>query len=156
MSADRLGLLWGVTIATGASAQLIARLTSLPGVVILLASGLIVGRAGFHWIEPLDLGSSLGTVVGLLVSLVLFDGGLNLRLPGGELKNAVLRIVLVRFVVALIAGLIAAHWLAGLNWPLAAVFSAIVLATGPTVVNPLVQQMRLRPPPLGSCLKGKV
>lgn len=69
---------------------------------------------------------------------------------------AVLRIVLVRFVVALIAGLIAAHWLAGLNWPLAAVFSAIVLATGPTVVNPLVQQMRLRPPPLGSCLKGKV
>ena len=83
MSEDRLGLLWGVTIASGASAQLIARLTSLPGVVLLLASGLIVGRAGFHWIEPLDLGSGLGTVVGLLVSLVLFDGGLNLRLPGG-------------------------------------------------------------------------
>lgn len=154
MSEDRLGLLWGVTIASGASAQLIARLTSLPGVVILLASGLIVGRAGFHWIEPLDLGSGLGTVVGLLVSLVLFDGGLNLRLPGGELKNAVLRIVLVRFVVALIGGLLAAHWLAGLNWPLAAVFSATVLATGPTVVNPLVQQMRLRPP-LGELLEAE-
>ena len=154
MSEDRLGLLWGVTIASGASAQLIARLTSLPGVVLLLASGLIVGRAGFHWIEPLDLGSGLGTVVGLLVSLVLFDGGLNLRLPGGELKNAVLRIVLVRFVVALIGGLLAAHWLAGLNWPLAAVFSAIVLATGPTVVNPLVQQMRLRAP-LGELLEAE-
>ena len=154
MSEDRLGLLWGVTIASGASAQLIARLTSLPGVVMLLASGLIVGRAGFHWIEPLDLGSGLGTVVGLLVSLVLFDGGLNLRLPGGELKNAVLRIVLVRFVVALIGGLLAAHWLAGLNWPLAAVFSATVLATGPTVVNPLVQQMRLRPP-LGELLEAE-
>lgn len=154
MSEDRLGLLWGVTIASGASAQLIARLTSLPGVVLLLASGLVVGRAGFHWIEPLDLGSGLGTVVGLLVSLVLFDGGLNLRLPGGELKNAVLRIVLVRFVVALIGGLLAAHWLAGLNWPLAAVFSATVLATGPTVVNPLVQQMRLRAP-LGELLEAE-
>ncbi|MDA0291325.1 MAG: cation:proton antiporter [Cyanobacteria bacterium] len=154
MSEDRLGLLWGVTIASGASAQLISRLTSLPGVVVLLASGLIVGRAGFHWIEPLDLGSGLGTVVGLLVSLVLFDGGLNLRLPGGELKNAVLRIVLVRFVVALIGGLLAAHWLAGLNWPLAAVFSATVLATGPTVVNPLVQQMRLRAP-LGELLEAE-
>jgi len=154
MSEDRLGLLWGVTIASGASSQLIARLTSLPGVVMLLASGLIVGRAGFHWIEPLDLGSGLGTVVGLLVSLVLFDGGLNLRLPGGELKNAVLRIVLVRFVVALIGGLLAAHWLAGLNWPLAAVFSATVLATGPTVVNPLVQQMRLRAP-LGELLEAE-
>lgn len=154
MSEDRLGLLWGVTIASGASAQLVARLTSLPGVVLLLASGLIVGRAGFHWIEPLDLGSGLGTVVGLLVSLVLFDGGLNLRLPGGELKNAVLRIVLVRFVVALIGGLLAAHWLAGLNWPLAAVYSATVLATGPTVVNPLVQQMRLRAP-LGELLEAE-
>lgn len=154
MSEDRLGLLWGVTIASGASAQLVARLTSLPGVVLLLASGLIVGRAGFHWIEPLDLGSGLGTVVGLLVSLVLFDGGLNLRLPGGELKNAVLRIVLVRFVFALIGGLLAAHWLAGLNWPLAAVYSATVLATGPTVVNPLVQQMRLRAP-LGELLEAE-
>jgi NhaP-type Na+/H+ or K+/H+ antiporter len=123
-------------------------------VVLLLASGLVVGRAGFHWVEPLDLGNGLGTVVGLLVSLVLFDGGLNLRLPGGELKTAVLRIVLVRFVLALAGGLLAGHWLAGLNWPLASVFSAIVLATGPTVVNPLVRQMGLRPP-LGELLEGE-
>jgi NhaP-type Na+/H+ or K+/H+ antiporter len=154
MSADRLSLLWGITVASGAIAQLVARLTNLPGVVLLLASGLVVGRAGFHWVEPLDLGNGLGTVVGLLVSLVLFDGGLNLRLPGGELKTAVLRIVLVRFVLALAGGLLAGHWLAGLNWPLASVFSAIVLATGPTVVNPLVRQMGLRPP-LGELLEGE-
>ena len=88
MSAERLNLLWGITMASGATAQLLARLTSLQAVVLLLASGLVVGRAGFHWVEPLDLGSSLGTVVGLLVSLVLFEGGLKLRLPGGELRTA--------------------------------------------------------------------
>ena len=154
MSAERLSLLWGITMASGATAQLLARLTSLPGVVLLLASGLVVGRAGFHWVEPLDLGSGLGTVVGLLVSLVLFDGGLNLRLPGGEMKTAVLRIVAVRLLVALGGGLLAAHWLAGLNWSLAAVYSAIVLATGPTVVTPLVQQMRLEAP-LGDVLEGE-
>lgn len=154
MSAERLSLLWGITMASGATAQLLARLTSLPGVVLLLASGLVVGRAGFHWVEPLDLGSGLGTVVGLLVSLVLFDGGLNLRLPGGELKTAVLRIVVVRLLVALGGGLLASHFLAGLNWALAAVYSAIVLATGPTVVNPLVKQMRLQAP-LGDVLEGE-
>jgi NhaP-type Na+/H+ or K+/H+ antiporter len=154
MSEERLSLLWGITIASGATAQLLARLTRLPGVVLLLASGLVVGRAGFHWIDPLDLGAGLGTVVSLLVSLVLFDGGLNLRLPGGELKTAVLRIVLVRFALALAGGLLASHLLAGLNWSLAAVFSAIVLATGPTVVNPLVEQMRLRAP-LGELLEGE-
>ena len=78
--------------------------------------------------------------------MVLFDGGINLRLPDDGTRQAVLRIVLVRLVLALAAGLLAAHWLAGLNWSLAAVFSAIVLATGPTVVTPLVRQIRLASP----------
>jgi len=154
MTPERLGLLWGVTVFAGALAQALAWLTGLPGVVLLLSAGLVIGRSGFGLVEPLDLGAGLGTVVGLLVSLVLFDGGLNLRLPGDATKQAVLRIVLVRLVLALGAGLLAAHTLAGLNWPLAAVFSAIVLATGPTVVNPLVRQIRLSPP-LGDVLEGE-
>jgi NhaP-type Na+/H+ or K+/H+ antiporter len=154
MTPERLGLLWGVTVFAGATAQALAWLTGLPGVVLLLSAGLVIGRSGFGLVEPLDLGAGLGTVVGLLVSLVLFDGGINLRLPGDATKQAVLRIVLVRLVLGLAAGLLAAHWLAGLNWSLAAVFSAIVLATGPTVVNPLVRQMRLAPP-LGEVLEGE-
>lgn len=154
MTPERLGLLWGVTVFAGALAQALAWLSGLPGVVLLLSAGLVIGRSGFGLVEPLDLGAGLGTVVGLLVSLVLFDGGINLRLPGDATKQAVLRIVLVRLVVALGAGLLAAHALAGLNWPLAAVFSAIVLATGPTVVNPLVRQIRLSPP-LGEVLEGE-
>jgi NhaP-type Na+/H+ or K+/H+ antiporter len=105
-------------------------------------------------VEPLDLGTGLGTITGLLVSLVLFEGGLNLRLPADGTRQAVLRICAVRLVVALLGGVAVAHWLAGLNWPLAAVFSAIVLATGPTVVNPLVRQIRLTPP-LGEVLEGE-
>ena len=154
MTPERLGLLWGVTVFAGATAQALAWLTGLPGVVMLLSAGLVIGRSGFGLVEPLDLGAGLGTVVGLLVSLVLFDGGINLRLPGDATKQAVLRIVLVRLVLGLAAGLLAAHWLAGLNWSLAAVFSAIVLATGPTVVTPLVRQIRLAPP-LGEVLEGE-
>ena len=154
MTPERLGLLWGVTVFAGATAQALAWLTGLPGVVLLLSAGLVIGRSGFGLVEPLDLGAGLGTVVGLLVSLVLFDCGINLRLPGDATKQAVLRIVLVRLVLGLAAGLLAAHWLAGLNWSLAAVFSAIVLATGPTVVTPLVRQIRLAPP-LGEVLEGE-
>ena len=106
------------------------------------------------WVEPLDLGSGLGTVVGLLVSLVLFDGGLNLRLPGDTIKATVQRIAALRLLISLGGGLLAAHWLAGLSWSLAAVFSAIVLATGPTVVTPLVRQIRLAPP-LGEVLEAE-
>jgi NhaP-type Na+/H+ or K+/H+ antiporter len=105
-------------------------------------------------VEPLDLGPGLGTVVGLLVSLVLFDGGLNLRLPGDTIRATVQRIAILRLLISLGAGLAAAHWLAGLSWSVAAVFSAIVLATGPTVVTPLVRQIRLAPP-LGDVLEAE-
>ncbi|MBL6740889.1 MAG: cation:proton antiporter [Synechococcus sp. BS301-5m-G53] len=154
MTPERLGLLWGVTVFSGAAARLLAATSGLPGVVLLLLSGLLVGRSGLGWVEPLDLGSGLGTVVGLLVSLVLFDGGLNLRLPGDTIKATVQRIAALRLLISLGGGLLAAHWLAGLSWSLAAVFSAIVLATGPTVVTPLVRQIRLAPP-LGEVLEAE-
>lgn len=154
MTPERLGLLWGVTVFSGAVAQALAWLTGLPGVVLLLSAGLLIGRSGLALVEPLDLGSGLGTIVALLVSLVLFDGGLNLRLPADGTRQAVLRICSVRLVLALLGGLLVAHWLAGLSWSLAAVYSAIVLATGPTVVNPLVRQIGLAPP-LGEVLEGE-
>ena len=154
MTPERLGLLWGVTVFSGAAARLLAAKSELPGVVLLLLSGLLIGRSGLGWVEPLDLGSGLGTVVGLLVSLVLFDGGLNLRLPGDTIKATVQRIAALRLLISLGGGLLAAHWLAGLSWSLAAVFSAIVLATGPTVVTPLVRQIRLAPP-LGEVLEAE-
>ena len=101
MTPERLGLLWGVTVFAGAIAQALAWLTGLPGVVLLLSAGLVIGRSGFRLVEPLDLGAGLATVVGLLVSLVLFDGGINLRLPDDGTRQAVLRIVLVRLVLVL-------------------------------------------------------
>ena len=154
MTPERLGLLWGITVFAGAGARLLAALSNLPGVVLLLLSGLLIGRSGLGLVEPLDLGQGLQTIVGLLVSLVLFDGGLNLRLPGDTIKATVIRISVLRIFISLGAGILAAHWLAGLSWSLAAVFSAIVLATGPTVVTPIVKQIRLAHP-LGDVLEAE-
>ena len=154
MTPERLGLLWGITVFAGAGARLLSALSGLPGVVLLLLSGLLIGRSGLGLVEPLDLGQGLETTVGLLVSLVLFDGGLNLRLPGDTIKATVLRISLIRLLLSLGAGVLAAHWLAGLGWSVAAVYSAIVLGTGPTVVTPIVQQIRLASP-LGDVLEAE-
>ncbi len=90
----------------------------------------------------------------MIVRLVLFDGGLNLRLPGDTIKATVLRISVIRLFVSFAAVWVIAHVLAGLAWNVAAVYSAIVLATGPTVVTPLVQQIRLASP-LGDVLEAE-
>ena len=146
MTPERLGLLWGITVFAGACARLISSVSGFPSVVILLLSGLFIGRSGLGLVEPLDLGEGLETIVGLLVCLVLFEGGLNLKLPEGNIRNTVLKISLIRLFISLAAGIFIAHWLAGLSWPVAGVYSAIVLATGPTVVTPLVEQIKLASP----------
>ena len=138
-------LIWGFAFFAGALARLVARLSGWPAVVMLLASGLLIGDAGLDWVQPEALGGGLESLVGLLVSLVLFDGGLNLRLAGRDLQRAVLQLVLTRGLLGLAGGALLAHELAGLSWPLAWVFGAIALGTGPTVITPLVQQMRLVP-----------
>ncbi len=154
MTPERLGLLWGITVFAGACARLISSVSGFPSVVILLLSGLFIGRSGLGLVEPLDLGQGLETIVGLLVCLVLFEGGLNLKLPEGNIRNTVLKISLIRLFISLSAGIFVAHWLAGLSWPVAGVYSAIVLATGPTVVSPLVDQIKLVSP-LSEVLKAE-
>jgi len=154
MTPERLGLLWGITVFAGACARLFSSFTGFPSVVILLLSGLLIGRSGLGFVEPLDLGQGLETIVGLLVCLVLFEGGLNLKLPEGNVRNTVLKISLVRLFISLSAGIFIAHWLAGLSWQVAGIYSAIVLATGPTVVSPLVEQIKLASP-LSEVLKAE-
>jgi len=154
MTPERLGLLWGITVFAGAFARLFSSFTGFPSVVILLLSGLFIGRSGLGLVEPLDLGQGLVTIVGLLVCLVLFEGGFNLKLPEGNIRNTVLKISLVRLFISLSAGIFIAHWLAGLSWQVAGIYSAIVLATGPTVVSPLVEQIKLASP-LSEVLKAE-
>jgi len=154
MTPERLGLLWGITVFAGACARLFSSITGFPCVVFLLLSGLLLGRPGLGFVETLDLGQGLETIVGLLVCLVLFEGGLNLKLPEGNIRNTVLKISLVRLFISLSAGIFIAHWLAGLSWSVAGIYSAIVLATGPTVVSPLVEQIKLASP-LSEVLKAE-
>lgn len=62
-----LGLIWGEAFFAGALAQLFARTSGIPSVVLLLATGLMLGHAGLNWIQPEQLSRGLEPVVGLLV-----------------------------------------------------------------------------------------
>jgi NhaP-type Na+/H+ or K+/H+ antiporter len=151
---DRLALVWGIAFFGGALGQGLGRVSGLPVVVVLLAIGLLIGHTGLDLVRPEELGQGLQALVGLLVSLVLFDGGLNLRLAGRDLQRSVVQLVLVRSVLGVAGGAALAHGLAGLTWPLALVFGAIALSTGPTVVTPLLRQMSL-PPFLAQVLEAE-
>lgn len=129
----------------GMGAQWLAWRLNLPAIVLLVGVGLLVGP-GLGWIKPsADLGPLLAPIIGLGVAVILFEGGLNLKLH--ELKTAasgVKRLVLAGVPLSWSLGTAAAHYIGGLSWPVALVFGAIAVVTGPTVIMPLLRQARLK------------
>ncbi len=135
-----------LALAVGVLAQSVARHLRLPGIVLLLGAGAALGPDGLGWVQPTALGEGLLTLVELSVAIILFEGGLNLeirrlRREGGAIR----RLVLGGTVVTLLGGAAAVHWLLDWDWMSALVFGSLVVVTGPTVIGPLVEELRLRP-----------
>lgn len=93
-NAPELTAMMIITIGSGVLAQVIANYLKLPSIVFLLIFGIIAGNDGLGWVRPQDLGTGLEVIVSLSVSLILFEGGLNLKLQdlgrvSGSLRNLV-------------------------------------------------------------------
>lgn len=143
-SAPLLVRMVAVAIGVGILAQVVAGRVRLPSIVFLLAFGVLVGPDGLGWIEPDAFGVGLQAIVTVAVALILFEGGLELRLldlaaVGGTVRN----LVTIGAGITVVGAAAAAHYLVGFAWPLAFLFGAIVSVTGPTVITPLLDRVRV-------------
>ncbi|HET9909092.1 MAG TPA: cation:proton antiporter, partial [Anaerolineales bacterium] len=91
-------------VGFGLFAQVLAHRWSIPAIVLLLLSGILLGPHGFHLIEPEALGEGLEILVKLAVAVILFEGALNLRLQtlrhsALEVRNLVTIGVLISWAV---------------------------------------------------------
>lgn len=133
-----------VVLGGGVAAQWLGWLVRIPPIVLLLVGGILAGPA-IGVINPShDLGPLLRPLTGLAVAIIVFEGGLNLRLT--ELRAAapgVRRLVLGALPLNWALGTMAAHWIGGTPWTVAALIGAILTVTGPTVILPLLRQARL-------------
>ena len=137
-----------LALAVGVLAQSLARHLRLPGIVLLLLAGCVLGPDGFGWVQPRSLGDGLPVIVDLAVAVILFEGGLNLQLARLRREQvAIRRLVTWGALITLAGGSLAAYTLLGWDWRPAVLFGSLVVVTGPTVVGPLIQQLRLRTRP---------
>ncbi len=135
----------------GVTAQWLAWRTRLPGILLLLLFGVVLGL----WVQPDqylaqvtggELSSSakiLFPLVSLSVAVIMFEGGLSLKL--GELREAggaAFRLVTVGALVTWVLTTVAAHYILGFHWRISLLLGAILIVTGPTVIGPLLRQVR--------------
>ena len=135
-----------IALAAGVLAQSLSRQVRLPGIVLLLLTGAVLGPKGMAWIDPSELGSGLFAVVDFGVAIILFEGGLNLEWSRLRRQEAAIRrLITTGALVTLCGATLLAGVVLGWRWDVALLFGSLVVVTGPTVVVPLLRDMRLQP-----------
>ncbi|USR91303.1 cation:proton antiporter [Phormidium yuhuli AB48] len=137
-------VLISLTVAVGIGSQVLAEYFRVPGIVFLLLMGILLGPSGLDWLHPGLLGGGLEVIVSLAVAIILFEGGLSLELRDlGRVSGSLRNLVSLGAFIAFVGGSLAAHSLAEFPWPIAFLYSALVVVTGPTVVAPLLKQVHV-------------
>src|SRR5690606_16533781 len=129
----------GVLVLAAVS-QWLAWRVRVPSILVLL----VVGFGAGSLVEPdavLDR-ELLFAGVTLAVGVILFEGSLSLRFSHvRELGAPVVRLCTVTVLLAWPLITMAA-WAVGVDWRLALLLGAILVVTGPTVINPILRQLR--------------
>lgn len=132
-------ILLGALFLVGLAADELGHRTRLPRVTLLLALGIVAGRAGFDWIPEAAHGwfEFLSTTALTMVAFLL--GGTmsaaNLRSHGRDIMWISVVVVIATFVLVS-AGL----WLLGFPLPLALIMGALACATDPAGTQDAIHQ----------------
>jgi cell volume regulation protein A len=144
MSDGELILVAGALLAGGIAASLVASRVRLPGLILFLALGMVIGSDGTGWIDFSDyeLTRTIGVVA---LTLILFEGGLS---AGFEeirpvLRPAVALALVGTFLTAAITGL-AAAWLFDLGTIEGLLVGSIIAATDGAAIFALLRGSTLK------------
>ena len=140
-------LIVGLIIALGVAAQVLADRFRVPSVLFLILAGIAVGPKGFSIVTTDTFGAELSTVVGVSVAVIVFEGAFNLKIKKlREAPASALRLVTVGAAIAFVGTTVAVYYILGVGWGVSAVTGALLIATGPTVVTPILSVVSVRDP----------
>lgn len=141
--AEELLLGMASIIVFGVGAQWLSWRLRLPSILLLLLAGFVAGPLTGLVMPDELLGHLLFPVVSVSVAVILFEGGLTLRLAElPRLRSAIFRLISVGALVTWLVAAVAARFILGLAWDLAVLLGAILIVTGPTVIGPLLRQIK--------------
>src|SRR5690606_29680996 len=127
----------------GVGAQWFAWKLRLPAIIILLLTGFMAGPV-FGWLDPdALLGELLFPIVSLSVGIILFEGGLSLKLSElRQMGRTLANLLIIGASVTWVLSAISARLFLGMSWPVSILLGAVLVVTGPTVILPLLRMIR--------------
>ncbi|GAA0268225.1 cation:proton antiporter domain-containing protein [Halobacterium noricense] len=146
MSSELIPLV-ATIIALGVASQVIADRLQVPSVLFLVIAGILVGPEvlGVVTLETFGGAETLSGIVGLSVAIIVFEGAFHLKLPKlREAPGAVVRLTTVGAAISLVGTALSVHYLLGANWDMSFLVGSLLVATGPTVITPILDIVPVR------------
>jgi len=133
-------------IGLGVLAQLLAARLQVPSIIFYLGVGVVIGRPGLNWVNSETFGPALPAIVGLAVAIIVFEGAFHLHIDWvREAPAEAFRLVTIGAVIALVGTAVAVRFaFEAASWELAFLIGALLVATGPTVITPILQVVPVR------------
>lgn len=132
-------------ICLGVISQVLADRFRVPSVLFLIITGIVVGPEVLGIVSLSSFGGSLPVIVGLSVAIIMFEAAFHLRLEKfQEARSTTVRLVTIGAVIALIGTALAVRMFLGADWGLSFLIGALLVATGPTVITPILQIVPVR------------
>ncbi len=130
-------------LALGVAAQWLAWRLKLPAILLLLISGIIAGPVT-GLLDPDQLfGDILGPIVSISVAIILFEGGLSLRISElRDIGGTVGKLISIGVIITWVLTAFFSYHLLDLGLELSILLGAILTVTGPTVIIPLLRHVR--------------
>ena len=133
-----------VAVLIATAAQMLANRFRFPPILLWLLAGMALGPFGLHLMHVESMEGALHTLIELGLAIILFEGGLSMNLKELRANGWVVgRMVIFGPLLTITIGATIAHMMTGIDWPLALLFGALVSVGGPTVILPIIRQMRL-------------
>jgi len=140
---DNLLLAIAGLVALGGICQWLAWRLNLPSILFLLTAGILVGPILGIFDPDALLGDLLFPFVSVAVAIILFEGGLTLKISDIREHGAVVtRLITLGVLITWLMLATTVHFVFDMPWPLALVFGSITVVSGPTVVKPLLRSVR--------------
>jgi NhaP-type Na+/H+ or K+/H+ antiporter len=132
-------------LGLGVAAQGLADRLRVPSVIFLILAGVAVGPEGLGIITGAVFGDSLPAIVGLSVAIIVFEGAFNLQTERlYEAPRETLRLVTVGAFISFGGTALVVRYALGAPWDVSLLIGSLLVATGPTVITPIVNVVPVR------------
>lgn len=131
-------------LGLGLAARFFSHIYNIPVIVFLLIEGVLIGPEVLNLLDPAMSGDGLTAIVSFSVAIIVFDGGLHIDIKQiRTIQKSILKLTTIGVLITFISATLLTYLLLDVDIKLAALFGALVTATGPTVITPIVRNLHI-------------